>query len=282
MMAKLYLVATPIGNLGDLSPRAAATLAQVDFIAAEDTRVTRKLLSHLNISKPMISYYEHNIQERGEIIAARILSGETCALVSDAGMPAISDPGEDLVRLCAEKGIEVVVVPGPSAVVAALALSGLPGARFCFEGFLTVSRSKRRERLETLKEEQRTMIFLEAPHKLQRTLADMAEVFGEDRSLALARELTKIHEEVLRTTLKGAMVHFAETKPRGEFVLVVQGALAPAKAVGDCFAAADHARKLMKKGESQSAASRAAAEIFGCKKNDIYRLLTESKSKPNA
>ena len=278
-MAKLYLVATPIGNLGDLSVRAARVFEQADFIAAEDTRVTRKLLSHLKISKPMISYYEHNLRERGELIVTRIAAGETCALVTDAGMPAISDPGEDLVRLCAERGIEVVVVPGPCAATAALALSGLSTARYCFEGFLTINRRGRRERLLQLKDEQRTIIFYEAPHKLQKTLADMAEAFGENRRISVARELTKLHEEVLRTTLTGAIAHFTNTVPRGEFVLVLEGAPEPPKSVPDLHAAVEKALQLIRQGESLSSAARLAAEAFGCKKNEIYKLVTESNEK---
>ena len=278
-MAKLYLVATPIGNLGDLSVRAARVLEQVDFIAAEDTRVTRKLLSHLKISKPMISYYEHNLRERGELIVSRIAAGETCALVTDAGMPAISDPGEDMVRLCAERGIETVVVPGACAATAALALSGLSTSRYCFEGFLTINHRGRRERLTQLKDEQRTVIFYEAPHKLQKTLADMAEAFGENRRISVARELTKLHEEVLRTTLKGAIAHFEAIAPRGEFVLVVEGAPEPPKNLPDLQAAVEKALQLVAQGESLSSAARLAAEAFGCKKNEIYKLVTENNER---
>jgi 16S rRNA (cytidine1402-2'-O)-methyltransferase len=278
-VAKLYLVATPIGNLGDLSVRAARVLEQADFIAAEDTRVTRKLLSHLGISKPMISYYEHNLRERGEMIVGRIAAGETCALVTDAGMPAISDPGEDLVRLCAAQGIEVIVVPGPCAATAALALSGLSTARYCFEGFLTINRRGRHERLLQLKDEQRTIIFYEAPHKLKKTLADMAEAFGENRRISVARELTKMYEEVLRTTLSGAISHFDKTAPRGEFVLVVEGTPEPSKSVPDLQAAVEKAQQLVGQGESLPSAARLAAEAFGCKKNEVYRRVTENNGK---
>ena len=223
MAGTLYLVGTPIGNLGDISPRALETLESVDFIAAEDTRVTLKLLNHFGIRKPLICYFEHNRAEMGEKLLDRLLAGESCALVTDAGMPAISDPGEDIVRRCAEEGVPVLGVPGPSALVTALALSGLPTQRFCFEGFLAVSGKSRREHLESLRGEKRTMIFYEAPHKLLRTLQDLLDFFG-DRDVALCRELTKLHEEVIRTTLSGAVARFSETPPRGEFVLVLRGA----------------------------------------------------------
>jgi 16S rRNA (cytidine1402-2'-O)-methyltransferase len=201
MSGTLYLVGTPIGNLGDLSPRARETLEKVDFIAAEDTRVSLKLLNHFDIKKPLVSYYEHNRRQSGARIAARLLAGESCALVTDAGMPAISDPGEDLVRLCAERDIPVAVVPGPSAVVSALAMSALSTQRFCFVGFLSTTKRSRFAHLEALREERRTMVFYEAPHKLRRTLEDMAAVFGGDRPISLCRELTKLHEETVRTTL---------------------------------------------------------------------------------
>lgn len=223
MVGKLYVVGTPIGNLGDLSPRAAETLRTVDFIAAEDTRVTLKLLNRFEIKKPMVSYYEHNLRERGQMILARILEGENCAIVTDAGMPCISDPGEDLVRLCAENGVETVVVPGPSAAIAALAISGLPTARFSFEGFLSVKRTSRMEHLEQARTQTATMIFYEAPHKLPATLRDMLAAFG-DRRITLARELTKLHEQARRTTLSQAVEYYEENPPRGEFVLVVEGA----------------------------------------------------------
>lgn len=224
MAGTLYLVATPIGNLGDFSPRAVETLGSVDFIAAEDTRVTLKILNHFDIKKPLVSYYEHNKEGSGERIVARLLAGESCALVTDAGMPAISDPGEDIVRLCAENGVEVTVIPGACAVPTALALSALPTRRFTFEGFLPVENKPRRELLASLSGETRTMVFYEAPHKLLRTLSDMAEVFGGDRKISLCRELTKLHEEVIRTTLSEAYERFSEAPPRGEFVLVVAGA----------------------------------------------------------
>lgn len=220
----LYLVATPIGNLSDLSPRAVKVLSEVDFIAAEDTRNTAKLLAAFEIRCPMVSYFEHNKRERGEIIADRLAAGESCALVTDAGTPAISDPGEDLVALCAERGIPVTSVPGAVASITALTLSGLPTGRFTFEGFLSVNKTERRERLEELKTERRTMLFHEAPHKLRTTLADLAEAFGGDRRTAICRELTKRNEEILRLTLGEAVGYYADTDPRGEYVLVVEGA----------------------------------------------------------
>ncbi len=224
MAGTLYLVGTPIGNLNDLSPRALETLRAVDFIAAEDTRVTLKLLNHFEIKKPLVCYFEHNRAEMGEKLLSRLLGGENCALVTDAGMPAISDPGEDIVRQCAASGVTVSVIPGPSALVTALAASGLPTQRFCFEGFLSTAAKSRREHLQSLRTETRTMIFYEAPHKLLRTLEDFQETFGGARALTLCRELTKLHEEILRTTVSGARAHFLETPPRGEFVLILHGA----------------------------------------------------------
>ncbi len=223
MAGTLYLVATPIGNLGDFSPRAVETLQQADFIAAEDTRVSVKLLNHFAIKKPLVSYHEHNRAAAGAAIVERLLSGETCALVTDAGTPAISDPGEDLVKLCAENGITVQSIPGCCACITALAVSGLPTRRFTFEGFLSANRKERREALTELSVEARTMVFHEAPHKLRATLADMLEILG-DRPIALCRELTKLHEETRRTTLQGAVDYYRDNEPRGEFVLVVGGA----------------------------------------------------------
>lgn len=221
----LYVVGTPIGNLGDLSPRAVETLNEVDFIAAEDTRVTVKLLNHFGISKPMVSYYAHNLKEKSMEIINRMLAGESCAIVSDAGMPCISDPGEMLVELAGQNGIKVCVIPGPSAVISALCISGLKTTRFTFEGFLSVNKRNRKEHLSSLVNEQRTMIFYEAPHKLKSTLADMYEYFG-DRKISVARELTKIYEEVIRTTLSQAIDYYNEdATPRGEFVLVLEGAV---------------------------------------------------------
>lgn len=272
-MSKLYLVGTPIGNLGDLSPRAQETLETVDFIAAEDTRVTRKLLSYFGISKPLVSYYQHNLRERGEEIAGRIAAGESCALVTDAGMPAISDPGEDLVRLCAARGIEVISVPGPAAVVTALALSGLSASRFTFEGFLSTNRPGRKEHLDSLRDERRTMIFYEAPHKLRTTLDDLLTAFG-DRRIALCRELTKLHEEVIRTTLSEAAERYRETAPRGEFVLVVEGAPPEQPQKAPLSEAVSLAQSLMKSGLAPAPAAKEAARRTGCKKSEIYKLLT--------
>lgn len=268
----LYVVGTPIGNLSDFSPRAAETLAGADFIAAEDTRVTVKLLNHFGIKKPLISYYEHNKQEKGSVIVDRIAAGETCALVSDAGMPAISDPGEDLVALCAERGIRVLVVPGPSAVISALAVSGLPTGRFTFEGFLSVNKKSRREHLESVQNETRTMVFYEAPHKLPYTLRDMAETFG-DRRIALVREITKIHEECIRTTLFQAAQYYEENTPKGEFVLVIDGAKPEEKKELTLEDAVELAKKSMENGNSASDAAKEAAKLSGFKKGEIYKLL---------
>ena len=270
MSGKLYVVGTPIGNLGDFSPRALETLQNCSFIAAEDTRVTLKLLNRFEIKKPLVSYYEHNIRERGQEILARILAGEDCAVVTDAGMPCISDPGEDLVRLCAENGVETVVVPGPSAAVSALAVSGLPTARFSFEGFLSVKRTSRMEHLEAVREDPRTLIFYEAPHKLVSTLADMLEAFG-DRRIALARELTKVHEEVRRTTLAGAAAHSAEKPPRGEFVLIVEGAPPKKTEPPDFREAVELTLGLAAQGASLSEAAKEAARRTGYKKGELYK-----------
>lgn len=273
MSGTLTVVGTPIGNLGDFSPRAQEALAEADFIAAEDTRVTMKLLAHFGIRKPLVSYFEHNKRERGELICSRIEAGENCALVSDAGMPAISDPGEQLVAQCAERGIRVVAVPGPSAVVTALALSGLPTGRFTFEGFLSVNKKSRREHLEKLKGEERTMVFYEAPHKLAGTLADLLEALG-DRRVALARELTKVHEEVLRTTLAQAARQYGEGGAKGEFVLVVEGAAPAAPAPGATVEeAAALALRYAEEGVSASEAARRAAGETGLKKGQVYRAL---------
>lgn len=269
-MGLLYLVGTPIGNLGDFSPRAQQVLSEADFIAAEDTRVTVKLLNHMGIKKPMISYYEHNLRERGEQIVERILAGETCAIVSDAGMPCISDPGEDLVKLCAENGIEVVVIPGPSAAISALAISGLATSRFTFEGFLSTNKKNRRAHLSSLLEEQRTMIFYEAPHKLVSTLVDMLAAFG-DRNIALCREITKLHEEVIRTTLASAVTRYKEeTSPRGEFVLVISGAEPVLVEEMSLEEAVEMARKLVADGMKATQAAKVAAKVSGLMKSEIY------------
>lgn len=276
MSGILYVVGTPIGNLGDMSPRAVETLENVDFIAAEDTRVTLKLLNHFGIKKPMVSYFEHNKHQRGEIICRHILSGENCAIVTDAGMPCISDPGELLVKQCEEYGIEVKAVPGPSAVISALAISGLPTGRFTFEGFLSVNKKSRMEHLESVKNETRTMIFYEAPHKLNATLRDMLGAFG-NRSIAIVRELTKIHEEVIRTTLEQAVERYSEAPLKGEIVLVIDGA----KSVDNNKVyteeeAADLAIALAAEEDiSLSEASKKAAKETGIKKGIIYKLATE-------
>ncbi|WP_407725257.1 16S rRNA (cytidine(1402)-2'-O)-methyltransferase [Ruminococcus sp. JL13D9] len=273
MSGILYVTGTPIGNLSDLSPRAAQTLEQVDFIAAEDTRVTLKLLNHLGIKKPMISYYEHNKRERGEIICAKIEAGENCAIVTDAGMPCISDPGEDLIKLCEERGIKTVVIPGPSAVVSALAVSGLETGRFCFEGFLSVNKKSRNEHLQSLKNERRTMIFYEAPHKLPATLRDLYSAFG-NRKLSIVRELTKIHEEVIRTTTKYAAENYADGSVKGELVLVLEGAKeSETEEKYNLEYAVELAKKLIENGEKPTAAAKSAAEMTGFKKNEIYREL---------
>ena len=268
----LYVVGTPIGNLSDMSPRAVDTLENVDFIAAEDTRVTLKLLNHFNIKKPMVSYYEHNKRERGEIICNRILGGESCAIVTDAGMPCISDPGEDLIKLCEEKGIKTVVVPGPSAVISALAVSGLETGRFCFEGFLSVNKRSRKAHLESLMNETRTMIFYEAPHKLPSTLKDLYSAFG-DRKLTIVREITKIHEETIRTTTKHAAQVLAESNIKGEIVLVIEGAKDIQQESYTLEQAVEIARTLIEKGEKSSDAAKQAAALTGFKKNEIYKEL---------
>lgn len=269
MTGTLYIVGTPIGNLGDISPRAVETLEKADFVAAEDTRVTLKLLTHLGLQRPLVSYYEHNKAESGAAILRRLLAGESCALVTDAGMPAISDPGEDLVRLCAENGVPVLVVPGPSAVISALALSGLPTGRFTFEGFLSVNKSARFEHLDSLRRETRTMVFYEAPHKLAGTLRDMLEVLG-DRPVALCRELTKIHEETVRTTLAQAAAYYAENAPRGEYVLVVAGAAEPSEPAVPLEDAVAMALDLRASGMSLKDAAKRASQRTGVPKNAIY------------
>lgn len=273
----LYVVGTPIGNLGDFSPRAVETLEQADFIAAEDTRVTLKLLNHFGIKKPLISYFEHNKLEHGPVIVARLREGQTCALVSDAGMPAVSDPGETLVAACAAEGLPVYVVPGPTAAVSALAVSGLPTGRFTFEGFLSVNKRSRKEHLDAVEQEERTMIFYEAPHKLRKTLSDFSKVFGPDRRIALCRELTKVHEEVWRTTLGEAAAHYREQEPRGEFVLVIAGR-EPVEAPEEAHTpqeGAVRARELLEQGLSPSGAAKQAAQELGLKKSQVYALLVE-------
>ena len=275
MAGILYLVATPIGNLGDFSPRAVATLEAVDFIAAEDTRVSMKLMNHFQIKKPLVSYHEHNHVTAGQAVLSRLLAGESCALVTDAGTPAISDPGEDLVRLCAENGVTVQSIPGCCAAVNALAVSGLPTGRFTFEGFLTVNKKSRRERLESLKGEERTMIFHEAPHKLRTTLADLAEAFGPDRRLALCRELTKLHEEVRRCTLAEAMAYYEENAPKGEFVLVVEGTAPKSGAAVTLEDGVAQVLALKEQGMRLKDAAKEVAEHTGLSKNELYAAALE-------
>ncbi len=270
MAGMLYLVPTPIGNLGDISIRCRQTLENADFIAAEDTRVSLKLLNHLGIKKSLVSYYEHNKAFKGDVILQRILAGETCALVSDAGSPAISDPGEDLVKLCAQHGITVCAIPGPCAVITALSISGQATGRFCFEGFLSTAKKSRREHLESLKSEQRTMIFYEAPHKLTATLEDMAEAFGHERSISLCRELTKLHEEVYRTTIGEAIAHYEENPPKGEFVLVVAGAEPVAEEKPTATDAAARVQQLLAEGLSRKDAIRQTARELDLPKNAVY------------
>lgn len=273
MSGILYVTGTPIGNLSDLSPRAVETLESVDFIAAEDTRVTLKLLNHFGIKKPMVSYFEHNKRERGEIICARIEQGENCAIVTDAGMPCISDPGEDLVKLCEERGIKTVVIPGPSAVISALAVSGLSTGRFTFEGFLSVNKKSRADHLKSLANEHRTMIFYEAPHKLPQTLRDLYANFG-DRKLTIVREITKIHEEVIRTTTKNAAENLSDGSVKGEIVLVLEGA--PQVDDTEEFTleyAVETAKKLIENGARATDAAKEAAALTGFKKNEIYKEL---------
>ena len=268
-MRTLYLVPTPIGNLGDISRRAAEILSAVDFIAAEDTRVTVKLLNHLELKKPMTAYHRHNCDTAGPAILRRLEEGETCALVTDAGTPGVSDPGEDLVALCAAAGVRVEAIPGPCALTVALSVSGMPTGRFTFEGFLPMNKKNRKAQLASLEREERTMIFYEAPHKLAATLDDLAAVFGPDRRVALCRELTKLHEEVVRTTLGEAVSRYAGQEPRGEFVLVVAGR-PPQAEEGDEDAALARTEELRRAGMPLKAAAAQAAEEFGVKKRALY------------
>ena len=275
MSGTLYLVATPIGNLGDFSPRAVETLQSVDFIAAEDTRVSVKLLNHFEIKKPLVSYHAHNHVSAGQAILERLLCGESCALVTDAGTPAISDPGEELVRLCAQHDVEVLSIPGCCAAVNALAVSGLPTGRFTFDGFLTVNRKSRREHLESLKTEERTMIFHEAPHKLRTTLADLRDTFGPDRQIALCRELTKLHEQTRRCTLAEAVDYYAENEPKGEFVLVVAGAEKQAETTISLEEAVDLVLERKAQGIRLKDAVRDVAADTGLSKNELYAAALE-------
>lgn len=279
MPGTLYLVATPIGNLDDMPPRVAATFGLADFVAAEDTRVTVKLLNYLGLKKPLVSYYEHALHH-GDAILARIEAGESCALCSDAGMPCISDPGEVIVRQAMERGIRVVPVPGASACVTALAVSGQATARFVFEGFLPVPKKERRARLDALRAEQRTILLYEAPHKLRATLADLLDAFGPERSITLCRELTKLHEEIIKTTVGEAVARYAATDPRGEYVLVLAGA-EPAPAASDdtptLAQAVAAAERLLDQGLAPTAAARAAAAGTPYSKGEIYKELIQKK-----
>lgn len=274
MSGKLYVVGTPIGNLEDFSPRAIRILSEVDFIAAEDTRVTLRLLNHFEIKKPLISYFEHNKFEQGATILARLNNGETAAIVTDAGMPAISDPGEDLVRECIAAGIAVESVPGPVAFATALSVSGMPSRRFCFEGFLSVDKKERRAHLEEIKKERRTMIFYEAPHKLCRTLEDLYAALGE-RKISVCRELTKLHEQVISGTITDAIEHFKQNAPRGEFVLIIEGKTQSDTKTYTLEDAVNMAKALQLEGLSASAAAREAASVTGIKKGDIYKFMLE-------
>lgn len=270
MAGTLYLVPTPIGNLGDISPRAKKTLAEADFIAAEDTRVSLKLLNHLELKKPLVSYYEHNKNESGPRIVERLLAGESCALVTDAGSPAISDPGEDLVALCAKAGVCVCAIPGPCAAVTALSVSGLPTGRFCFEGFLSTNKKSRREHLDSLKSERRTMIFYEAPHKLQNTLKDLTDAFGPERRISLCRELTKLHEQILRMTLGEALAYYTENDPRGEYVLILEGAVEASEETLTLEDAVSLALERIASGASKKDAVREVSRETGFPKNALY------------
>ena len=277
MPGTLYLVPTPIGNLGDISRRMADTMAEVDFLAAEDTRVTLKLLNHLGFKKPMVSYYRHNSGESGGAVLSRILAGENCALVTDAGTPAISDPGEDLVRQCAQHGVTVISIPGPCALVTALAASGLPTARFTFEGFLPMNKKNRRAQLAALKSETRTMIFYEAPHKLNTTLEDLRATFGGERRVSLCRELTKLHEEIRRTTLEEAISWYAENQPKGEFVLVLEGGCPPDEDKPTLEDGLERLYTLRAGGMSLKDAARLASTELGLSRNLLYDMALEER-----
>ena len=273
----LYLVATPIGNLADISERAIKVLSEVDFIAAEDTRNSLKLLSALGIKNELVSYHEHNKKSSGERLVARMLSGDSCALITDAGMPAISDPGEDIVRLCAEAGINVSVIPGACAAVSALSLSGLATSRFAFEGFLSANKGDRKKQLDRVKNDDRTLIFYEAPHKLKATLLDMATVFGENRKISLCREITKLNEEIKRTTLGEAVKFYSANEPRGEYVLVVEGFDGEVvdEGIAELIALSpeEHVAKYEQDGMVRMDAIKRAAKDRGMTKSELYKLL---------
>lgn len=273
----LYLVATPVGNLADLSPRAVKVLSEVDFIAAEDTRNTGLLLSRFGISNQQISYHEHNKRERGEEIIARLEAGESCALVSDAGTPAISDPGEALVKLCADRGVPVTAVPGCCAAINALVLSGIRTDRFVFEGFLPIGKKERRARLEEISAERRTIILYEAPHKLKATLDALYAAVG-DRRLALCREMTKLNEEIMRTNIGAAIEYYAAHEPRGEYVLVIEGDSSQPK-IEYPSDICEHVGQLMEDGLGKMDAIKTAAKQRGESKSEIYRVIVESENK---
>ncbi len=272
---KLYVVGTPIGNLSDFSPRGIETLENADYIAAEDTRVTLRLLTHFGIKKPMLSYYKPHEAEKSAKILALLAEGNTVALVSDAGMPCISDPGVYLVQKCYEQGVSVEVIPSCNAAIAAVAISGIDTMRFAFEGFLPVPKKERSERLEEIKSLPHTLIFYEAPHKLTKTLEDMKTAFGGDRSCALCRELTKLHEEVIRGTLSELSSYYENTEPRGEYVIVVAGAEKKADEKLTLEQAAELARQLILGGEKMSEACKKAAKETGYPKQEIYKLVLD-------
>lgn len=274
-MGKLFIIGTPIGNLSDMTFRAVEALKNVDFICAEDTRVSAKLLNYFEIKKPMVSYHRHNCDSVGRAVLDRIIAGENCGIVTDAGMPCISDPGEDLVRLCAENGVEVVVVPGPTAVASAVAISGLSTARFSFEGFLSTTKRLRNEHLASVKDDRRTLVFYEAPHKLIYTLRDMLEYFG-DRRISICRELTKIHEEVIRTTLSGAVEYYENQTPKGEFVLVIEGA-EEAVEEESIEVAFEQVKSLVEKGMRGADACKQIAKATGFSKGELYSMLLSEK-----
>lgn len=270
----LYLCATPIGNLGDITARCLETLEKVDLIAAEDTRQTLKLLNHFGIHTPMTSYYEHNKREKGNYLIEKLLAGESIAVVSDAGTPAISDPGEDLVKLAIENGITVTPVPGAVAGISALIVSGMATGRFCFEGFLSMNRRQRKQHLEEIKSETRTMLFYEAPHKLRATLSDLADALGADRKIVLARELTKLHEEIFRTTLGEATIRYKDDNPKGEFVLVIEGASTlEAETDYTALSIEEHVQMLQEEGMSEGDAIKTAAKQRGVPKNEVYSVI---------
>ncbi len=277
MPGTLYLIGTPIGNLSDFSPRAVETLSSVDFIAAEDTRVTLKLLNHFDIHKPLVSYYEHNKYASGEKIVQRILAGESCGLVTDAGMPAVSDPGEDIVRMCMDHGIPVTTIPGPTALITALVLSGLPTGRFCFEGFLSTNNKSRREHLEELQNEARTMIFYEAPHKLRKTLSDLNDAFGGERRITLCRELTKLHEEILPFSLSEAVQYYTEHDPKGEYVLILEGKPEESDPILSEEEALELVAKYRAEGRSLKESCKLASSQSGYSKNELYALATSKE-----